>query len=299
VCAATASGDCLNRCGGRGPIVLDHRSLVQSAYELEPLPQSLTRLTALVAQDVPDPEEIAECLAFDPVLTAKLLRAANSAFSAPTRPITRTRDAVLRLGPGLVYSLAMGLCAKPLMDKDIPGYGLTRGELWRHSVRAALAAEAATGLCRAPIPREAFTAALLHDFGKLVVGRFLTAEDRDLLRRAVEESGVEDAEAESEILSLHHGEVGAVIAQHWKLPDGIVQGILHHHDPAKGDQPVCYVTYLADVVAKTVEASEPLPTRARQHLGDAMERLRLDPTNFDALCEKVAADFDIMSARYD
>ncbi|HKI34167.1 MAG TPA: HDOD domain-containing protein [Gemmataceae bacterium] len=278
--------------------MLDHRSLVQSAYELEPLPQSLTRLAALVAHGAPDPEEIAECLAFDPVITAKVLRAANSTYSAPSRPVTRTRDAVLRLGPGAVFCLAVGICARPLMDRDIPGYGLTRGDLWRHSVRAALAAEAATDLCAAPIPRETFTAAMLHDLGKLVVGRFLTTDERDLLRRAVEESGAEDAEAESEILSLHHGEVGAVIAQHWRLPDGIVQGILHHHDPAKGEQAVCYATYLADVAAKTVEAGEPLPERARRHLGAAMERLRLNPAGFDAVCAKVAADFDRMNARY-
>jgi HD-like signal output (HDOD) protein len=278
--------------------MLDHTLLVRSAYQLEPLPPSLSRLAALTTREDPDPAEITEVVSFDPVLTARLLRVANSSFSAPARPITNIRDAVIRLGAGLVFSVAVGCCARPLMAREIPGYGLSAGELWRHSVRAALAAEAAGAVCATRIPAEAFTAALLHDLGKLVLGRFLTPESATLLRRAVEEGGVETAQAEVDILSLHHGEVGAVIAQHWQLPAGIVQGILYHHDPVEGGQTVCYVTYLADVVAKSVGAEAPLREQEQKHLGGAMAWLGLTPRGLGKLQTTVAADFERMSARY-
>jgi putative nucleotidyltransferase with HDIG domain len=278
--------------------MLSHSLLVQSAYQLEPLPPSLSRLAALMAQEDPDPGEITEVLSFDPVITAKLLRVANSASSAPERPITRVRDAVIRMGPGLVFSLAVGFAARPLMTKHIPGYELSPGELWRHSVLTALAAESACGVCSTHIPAEAFAAALLHDMGKLILGRFLTAETCAMLRRAVEEGGVETSQAEVEILSLHHGEVGAVIAQHWQLPDGIAQGIHYHHDPQVGGQTICYVTYLADVVAKSIAAGAPLPERDRKHLDATMAVLGLTPEGFEKLQTTVTVNFERMGARY-
>jgi HD-like signal output (HDOD) protein len=165
-------------------------------------------------------------------------------------------------------------------------------------VLAALSAEAAGPVCGTPIPAAAYTAALLHDLGKLVLGRFLAPEDRTLLERAIAEAGTDAADAEVEILSLHHGEVGAVIAQHWQLPDSIVQGVLYHHHPQERGETICYVTYLADVVAHTVAAGEVLPARGRKHLAPTMEWLGLTPAGFERLCATVAGRFEGVSARY-
>jgi putative nucleotidyltransferase with HDIG domain len=278
--------------------MLDRNSLVQRAYDLEPLPANLSRLAGLMAQDLPDLDEISEVLSFDPVAVAKILRVANSAFSASRRAVTRVRDAVGRLGPGLVFSVAIGSRTRPMMQQAIPGYDLSPGELWNHSVLAALAAEAACSVCSESIPPAAFAAALLHDLGKLVLSRFLTPGDRELLRRAAEEAGTDPADAESEILSLHHGEIGAAIAQHWQFPDCIVRGIHYHHHPRQGGQVICHVTYLADVAAKRVASPEPLPARELRHLDATMSALGITPDGFARLCDKVARNFEKLSARY-
>ena len=159
--------------------MLDHSTLVRNAYQLQPLPPTLARLSALMTEEMPCLDEMTEIISFDPVITAKLLRVANSSFSAPCRAVTQVKEAVVRLGPGIVFSLAIGSCARPLMEQTVPGYGLYAGELWRHSVMAALAAEASRRFCHVAIPIASFTAALLHDLGKLVLGQSLTSENRN------------------------------------------------------------------------------------------------------------------------
>jgi CheY-specific phosphatase CheX len=78
-------------------------------YGLEPVPESVARLTDLVSRQESDVELIAKIITQDPALTARLLRAANPrAASEKDYGITTVEDALLRTGTGCVLLLAMG-----------------------------------------------------------------------------------------------------------------------------------------------------------------------------------------------
>lgn len=277
--------------------MLNHEALVQSAYQLQPLAPSAARLAEIMGQVDPDFGAIVEVISYDPVLTMRLLRVANSAASSAKRTIATVKEAVVRLGQGAALCLAIGSCARPLMNQAIPGYAFSGGELWRHSVSAALAAEVAQSFCRVPGPPESFTAALLHDIGKLVLGPFLTPDLCALLHRAVAEGGMESFQAETEVLSVHHGELGGVIAQHWKLPERIVQGIIHHHDPEVEDEPICHVVHLANATAHRLEARE-TTDREAAHLARTRDRLGLTQESFETLCATVGSRLEALGDRY-
>jgi putative nucleotidyltransferase with HDIG domain len=230
-------------------LIIAHDAVVSCAYALPPLPQSAARLAQLLATDESDLDEIIKVIEHDPTLTMKLLRVANSAIGGARHPIGTVRQALIRLGTGTVAGLVVGSCVRPLMGKRIPGYNLAESEFWSHSLAAAFAAESIQAHSSHWTSRLAFTAALLHDIGKLVLGQFLSAELSSWLERAVMEGKQAAYQAEGEVLSLHHGEVGGVVAQHWGLPDCLTRGIIYHHDPEKGADGICYVTYLANLVA--------------------------------------------------
>ncbi len=268
--------------------MLDHELIVRQAYQLQPLPQSCIRLAVLAGQDLPDLKEISEIISYDPVLTAKLLHRANSALHYH-RQIGTVRDAVRHLGARTVFGLAVAACTEPVMTQAVPGYGLSPGELWHHSTATALAAELAEKFCSVPWPPMAFTAALLHDLGKLVLGQFLTPELHALCQRAVVEGKLAPHEAEAEILSLDHEEVSGLIAQRWRLPLEIVNGVAHHHAPEEQYGIISFVTHLADAVARHV-TGEPVHTEAELRALEATrERLGLTPDNFERLAEMTAA----------
>ena len=237
--------------------MIDLDTLIRSAYALAPLPRSVTRLASIIAGDAWSPDEIEEVVTLDPALTANLLRLANSAAFGSRGTITSVRHAVVRLGVGSVLSLAVASSVQSRVDRPVPEYGLSSGELWRHAVVSALVAEQARPYCRLRIPHESYTAALLHDVGKLVVARFLDEEARGLLRHAREQGSLSPVEAESEVLGVHHGEIGALVAQHWALPETIVEGIQHHHAPERGRSSVGHVVHLANAMAHRIEVTEP------------------------------------------
>jgi putative nucleotidyltransferase with HDIG domain len=190
------------------------------------------------------------------------------------------REAVIRLGTGIVAGFALGSAVRPLVQHRLPGYNLSGAEFWQHSLMSAFAAESIQAHASKWSSPLAFTAGLLHDVGKLVLGKLLTREMAEWLERAVSEGKQPLFRAELEILSLHHGDVGGIIAQHWGLPDVLVGGIINHHTPAAGEDPIADAIYLADLTAhrlraeRSMEPENPVtPSWEVWDIGPSLERL--------------------------
>ena len=234
--------------------LIDLDALAQAASCLEPLPVSMLRLARLVSidADAPDLDRIIDVVQYDQALTALLLKAANSTWSASRRSITTVHDAVVRIGSGYVFSLALGLNVKGRLSAAIPEYGLAEQDLWNHSVAASVAAELIVRHSPRKLPVETITAALLHDVGKLVMARFLSEDLLDVLSQACADGAMTRLQAEAEILGVHHAELGGLILQCWALPETLVRGVTYHHTPEVSVDPVAYGVHLADAAAKVV-----------------------------------------------
>ena len=169
---------------------------------------------------------VAEIIAKDPAITAKLLKVANSGFYASPRTIVDLDDAISLLGMDLV--LALVLSAHLYNQLPIPGLKLD--ELWKHSIAAAtLAKEIASHAqgSRAIISSCAISG-LLHDLGQLVFLANMPDTYYSLIRDA---RGNENKllEMELEEFGIGHPEIGALILSLWDLPEEVVQAIANHH----------------------------------------------------------------------
>lgn len=283
--------------------VLEHDQLILQAQDLEPLPATATRLAKLVADPNAEMKEIVETLSLDPALTVKVLRVANSAASGATNEISTVDRAVIRLGTGAVLSMAVAAGVRTRMLGAVEAYDISEGRLWEHSVAAALAAESMIGLPKLPVPPETFTAALLHDVGKLVLGRFLDDEIQTFLRRAREEGGHTESDAEDEVLSVNHAELGGLIATYWKLPRSICLGIQYHHEPEEcGDDEglghVPWVVHLANLVARRLGhgCDDVLPDD--EAFAPALEALEMDEKKFDKLLVRTERRLEEIGERF-
>jgi len=278
--------------------MIDLEPLTRSAQHIEPLPASVTRLTALTRGDNWSLHDVEEIVRLDQALTMRLLRAANSAASASAVPIATVRDAIVRLGVRSLLSLAMAVGVQKRMAQALPEYGLIEGELWRHSVAAALATESLQTYCRAQVPPEAYTAALLHDVGKLVMARFLGPDVLCVLAEARERGGLSSLEAECEMLQVHHGELGGLIAQQWQLPDRLVAGIIHHHTPGLAHDVIADVVHVANVAAKLAGTGHSAIGADAEVEADALERLGMPAERMPDLAADVAAQLERVLAVY-
>jgi HD-like signal output (HDOD) protein len=209
--------------------VIDHKDLLSSAEALGALPATVTRLANIVSNPGHDIREIVEVVSFDQALTATLLRRANSAALAARFEIRTVRDAALWLGSGSLLSLALATSVSRKMSQPIPAYGLAEGQLWKQSVAASLAAEVIRSAAAVDVPAEAPTAALLHDFGKVVLAHHFGARVLNMLAQAAVADNLGLLAAEARVFGVNHADIGGLVAQHWKLPHSIVDAIVHHH----------------------------------------------------------------------
>lgn len=127
---------------------------------------------------------------------------------------------------------------------------------------------------------------------------FLSPEILGFIQRAKEVEGLSQLEAESLLLNVHHGELGGLIAQHWKLPPRVVQGIIHHHDPDQGRDVICDLTHLANQFAKYIEANLEGRSFDPAILPSVIERLRLTPKTIDELGPAMISRYAQVSGRY-
>jgi putative nucleotidyltransferase with HDIG domain len=227
--------------------VLDE--IVQRVQTLPRLPDTIVHLTHVVGDPRSSLPQIVGVIRYDPVLTAELLRMCNSAYYGVAREVESLDDAVRLLGTTKVFQLAMAAYTRAMLAAPQEGYGLPAGALWTHSVTVALAGRLVAQRMNCPQLGLLFTAGLLHDCGKVVLNEFVRAEYAEIVRRVAEDR-LSFCDVERQVLGYTHAEVGARVAEAWKLPASIVDCIRYHHEPEQNTPPSAVVdaVHLADSV---------------------------------------------------
>jgi putative nucleotidyltransferase with HDIG domain len=270
-------------------LAIDPEDLVKRANDLDPLPPSAGQLAGMLTGEDWDPKEVEQVIRFDEVLTARVLRAANSAAAGSQETVVSVSAAVLRLGAGTVLGLAVSDGVKSVRNSAAPAYGLSEGELWRHSVCAALASDLLRRHCSRQIPAETFAAALLHDVGKLLIARHVPEGALGTIRWG-REQGLSDADAESRVLHFSHATLGGVVASSWKLPPRIVRAIATHHEPPGPSTDVgVLAVQMADAVSKAVTAGLSGESVAKNDPIPVRKALDMQPRDYGQLCVEANA----------
>jgi len=200
------------------------------------MPGAAVKLLALIDDPDVSVSQIEGILRHDAGLTANILKLANSAYFGIPSKVGSVRQAVLILGLKRLIQMVIASCVSAIMDKSVPGYDLPPGELWRHSIAVSVAAEGLVKELKIGPAEEIFTAALLHDVGKLVLGNFVKDDFSKI--EAVLNQNVAFEAAEDMVLGTNHADIGAQILTQWSLPADIVNAVRWHHTPesaAKND----------------------------------------------------------------
>lgn len=198
--------------------------MVIPKVEIPAIPASRMRALALVADPAPSHDDLLSVVDPDPALTIALLRAANSAASAPIDRVTTTRSALVRVGAEEARRIVMGVALSKSFQ-SLHRSGIDEPEMWRHLIATAVLADAISwGDIR---HSEAFTAGLLHDLGRLALATADPVRYTQVVRLA--QRGAPASEAERYVFGTDHSEWGATVAQTWGLPDEIVAAIADHH----------------------------------------------------------------------
>ena len=227
-----------------------HEQLIKAANELPPMPQAVVRLTEIIADPDYAIKDVVRVVELDPALAGKLLRMANSVMYGSGR-VGTISEAIVRVGAGTVRTLALAASVKPKKNLDLSAFGYTPDSYWKHCVAVLCFAEEMAAQRLAHFGDDFTTAALLHDFGQLVLAKHMSPEQAEALSSL--DPTLPAVDRESIILGVNHAEVTAVVTQAWNLPETIVKAVQYHHSPEQHDTPLCHGLNLANQLAWQLE----------------------------------------------
>jgi putative nucleotidyltransferase with HDIG domain len=268
-----------------------NRKIYRIALEVEAfpgMPTTAAKLLPLLENYDSTASEIESILKYDPGLTANILKLTNSAyFGIPTR-ISSVRQAIVLLGWKRLLQVVMTICMSPLMNKTIPGYDLSRGALWQHSVAVSVAAEILVKVLKIPDADEVFTAALLHDVGKLILGGFVKEDLRQI--EDMVNKGITFDVAESMVLGTNHAEIGGQILDKWSFPAELVSAVQWHHDPESCEEScnLSDIVHVANTMGIMTGYGKIDQELALEHFGPVADRLGLAPENLEEMAQQTA-----------
>ena len=196
-------------------------ALFQQPHALPVAPKIVNELVRSFDNPAIATEDIARQLGADPVLSAKLLRLANSAYYHVSRSVGTVEDAVLMLGFVTVRTLVIssGLVSG---YKTVPGLNLP--QFWRYSLHSAVSAR---WIARQTGDNQdlAFTVGMMHAIGQLVIHAAMPEQAMQLDKIAP------PLDAERVSLGYDYAQVGAELMRRWKFPATFADAIAAFPDP--------------------------------------------------------------------
>ena len=274
-------------CFGRGavaPMIHFMEQIRKLLDKVEVLPLSPTLLPKLLPKlsDVDTNfDEVVEIIAYDPGLTAKLLQICNSAFFGNEAEVTSVAEAVSRVGYQSVYLLVAMINGSNCFPSPSPP-GVDAVKLWRHSVTTAFNAKFIAESAGAD-GNLLFTAGLLHDLGKIIMGQEKMPAAAGLFRQP---SDAASLEREKAVFGFTHPEVGAALLERWKLPAQLAVAVRYHHEPkaAQGFERLAACVNLGNLISHAQEHPQILE---RAEFQEALALLNLSTDNLKRWSERL------------
>ncbi len=188
------------------------------------LPAAARDAMALCNDDRLSRAEVAARLSTDPALVQGLLRTANStAFASGLGTVIGIDQAIDRIGQSGARAVILASCVDGLLSHPGGEFNAMAASVWSHMVRTGPLARVIAPAFAAD-GDEAFSIAMLHDVGKLIIFDRISVLRASRRRQIEVDSGFAHA-----LLQLLHEPLGALAAQRWEMGARAASAIAGHH----------------------------------------------------------------------
>ncbi|MFW5856762.1 MAG: HDOD domain-containing protein [Planctomycetota bacterium] len=275
----------------------DPRQIIENINELPTLPTVVAKVNALVNSSSASAGDINDVISRDLSLSSKVLKLVNSSFYGFPRRITSITHAVVILGFNTIRNLALSAFVFSTFRQGEQGFD--NQAFWRHSIGAAVAANATSQVLGLPQgeKEDAFMAGLLHDVGKVVMCEYLHDEMGRIIGQVAERDCL-FVEAERDLMDFTHAELGGSLLDAWNLPVNIVTLVERHHAPeTAGDHArMAAVIHFADIVSRSLCFGSGGDDRIPCVSGAAWEMLELSRPQAEQIMDLTLQEMDRVGA---
>jgi HD-like signal output (HDOD) protein len=186
-------------------------ALEKDLLTLPSLPDIAVRVGRTVLDEKSNSRRVATVVQTDPVISAKLVRAANSAFFGGGRRVESLVAAITQLGFQLTHKLVLSFALREIFSAPSRAAQERMRELWRHSTQVSALCQTIASSDRRFDPQQALLAGLVHDIGSVAVVNHLAHRAPQL-----------DPAVADRIVGQLRGTIGGAILRKWRFPEELV-----------------------------------------------------------------------------
>ncbi|MDQ7044384.1 MAG: HDOD domain-containing protein [Sulfurimonas sp.] len=211
--------------------------ILKKIKQLPPLPESAMQIEAVYQDPDSSFNDMVKILEKDPLLTADILKAANSPLYGFSREINAISQAVGLFGMGTVRGFALASIVKKSFSLDLAPYGINNDQFSalskkQHGLVTAWCIRKENKLLGVLSP-----AAFLVEIGKVLIAQQIISDGKqEEFRDALAELGDVEA-AERQVIGTDTPEVSATIFKQWKFEEGLVDVLGSCMNPEQADSP--------------------------------------------------------------
>lgn len=204
---------------------MSQEALLSRLNELPRIQKVLQELLDMVTKDDVDFKLLAAKISTDQVLSARLLRLANSAHFSGNKTISSVNEALVRVGSAPVRTLVVVSVLSGVFPK-LPT--LDMAKYWEETFEVSIIASKIAKITDMDAD-EAFTTGILHNIGELMIHTLVPEQAKVITARA--EAGENAIAVQEEILDITAPTLGAKLAKTWHFPDDMVDAIANFDQP--------------------------------------------------------------------
>lgn len=259
--------------------------ILKKIKQLPPLPESAMQIEAVYQDPDSSFNDMVKILEKDPLLTADILKAANSPLYGFSREINAISQAVGLFGMGTVRGFALASIVKKSFALDLSPYDISSDVFsmlskTQHGLMTSWCIRKENRLLGVLSP-----AAFLVEIGKVLIAQQIIAdgkqaEFRDAMLRL---DSVEAAERE--IVDADTPEVSATIFAQWKFEEGLIDVIKNCQEPEKATEEYQRAASILHVVRTAVPLNSVITDATVDAARLLIKKYGLDMESFDTAIE--------------
>ncbi len=273
---------------------------INAAGRLPTPPGVVLKLLEMTRRDDVSANQIADTLAQDPAMAAKILRFANSPIAGIPREVTSLQQAVTLVGVRGVKMMALSFAILG-NDKASKCTGFDQRQFGIQSVGCGVAARVLATASKTAQAQDAFMAGLLSQIGRTVLATGVPDEYANVLADAQQIPRDLDR-LERKQLGESYPRIGAQLLRSWRIPDALCAAVESFHACADGQailplaKLLCVGEAAAEIICPDTKTEQP---DSQVFVALAKEHLGIDDARCAELLGEIARDIESARVAFD
>jgi HD-like signal output (HDOD) protein len=262
--------------------------LMQQIEHVPMLPETVQKVEAVYNDPDSGVSEMANAIKDDPIITAYILKTANSPIYGLSRTVTDVAQAISLLGKDAVRTFTIASAANNCMDIDLSPYGMTQSNyLARAQSQNALVSRWVAKVDRSMLGHLSLASFLL-ELGKIVISRYLIESGQGAVLNDALMKGSSTKQAEIVACGSKSEDVTATLFFRWNFDPDLVHLIRFANEPEDASDPETQeMAKFLKVAKEAIALDGTMTAETLQNARELIEEYGMNQNIFDETVEKI------------